>query len=131
MFIENKKLVLAKEDFDLLSNYLKNNKAVATDEKNSRMIRLIETAQLVEDADFPWEIVRLNSKVIIRDKIARLNYTYIVVMPDQADHKQCKVSAFSVIGSALLGNSRGKDIFWSTPKGKRHFTIMAVSQYAF
>lgn len=131
MFIENKKLVLAKEDFDLLSNYLKNNKAVATDEKNSRMIRLIETAQLVEDADFPWEIVRLNSKVIIRDKIARLNYTYIVVMPNQADHKQCKVSAFSIIGSALLGNSRGNDIFWNTPKGKRHFTIMAVSQYAF
>jgi regulator of nucleoside diphosphate kinase len=131
MFIENKKLVLAKEDFDLLSNYLKNNKAIATDEKNSRMIRLIETAQLVEDADFPWEVVRLNSKVIIRDKIARLNYTYIVVMPDQADHKQCKVSAFSIIGSALLGNSRGNDIFWNTPKGKRHFTIMAVSQYAF
>lgn len=131
MFIENKKPTIAKEDFELLTNYLKNNKAVAMDEKNSTVIQLIETAQLVEDADFPWEIVRLNSKVIIRDKIARLNYTYIVVMPEFADHKQCKVSAFSVIGSALLGKSRGSDIFWSTPKGKRYFTIMAVSQYAF
>jgi transcription elongation GreA/GreB family factor len=131
MFTENKKRILAKEDFDLLTNYLKSNRAAAVDEKNSAVIRLIETAQLVDDADFPWEVVRLNSKVIIRDKIARLNYTYIVVMPELADHKQCKVSAFSTIGSALLGHSRGHDIFWSTPKGRRHFTIMAVSQYAF
>jgi len=131
MISENKKLVIAKEDFHLLSNYINNNRAVANEEKNSRIIQLIETAQLIEDADFPWEIVRLNSKVIIRDKIARLNYTYIVVMPEQADHKQCKVSAFSTIGSALLGNSRGSDIYWKTPKGRRHFTIMAVSQYAF
>lgn len=131
MFTENKKRILAKEDFGLLTNYLKNNRTAAIDEKNSAVIRLIETAQLVDDADFPWEVVRLNSKVIIRDKIARLNYTYIVVMPELADHKQCKVSAFSTIGSALLGHSRGHDIFWSTPKGRRHFTIMAVSQYAF
>jgi transcription elongation GreA/GreB family factor len=131
MFTENKKRILAKEDFDLLTNYLKSNRASSVDEKNSAVIRLIETAQLVDDADFPWEVVQLNSKVIIRDKIARLNYTYIVVMPELADHKQCKVSAFSTIGSALLGHSRGHDIFWSTPKGRRHFTIMAVSQYAF
>jgi transcription elongation GreA/GreB family factor len=131
MFTENKRRILAKEDFDLLTNYLKHNRAAAVDEKNSAVIRLMETAQLVDDTDFPWEVVRLNSKVIIRDKIARLNYTYIVVMPELADHKQCKVSAFSTIGSALLGHSRGHDIFWSTPKGRRHFTIMAVSQYAF
>lgn len=91
----------------------------------------MENVQMIEDADFPWEIVRLNSKVIIRDKIARPNYTYIVAMPELADHKQCKVSLFSTIGSALFGNSRGTDIYWETPKGKRYFTIMAVSQYAF
>ena len=111
MFKQNKKPILAKENFLLLTNYLKNNRTAAIDEKNSAVIRLIETAQLVDDADFPWEVVPLNSKVIIRDKIARLNYTYIVVMPELADHKHCKVSAFSTIGSALLGHSRAHDIF--------------------
>jgi transcription elongation GreA/GreB family factor len=86
---------------------------------------------LIEDADFPWEVIRLNSEVIIRDKIVRLNYAYTVVMPELADHKQCKVSVFSAIGSALFGNSRGNDIYWKVPNGKRYFTIMAVSQYAF
>lgn len=127
---ENKKLI-AKEDFDLLTEYLKKNKAIVTDQKNNAVIQFIKNAKLVEESDFPWEIVRLNSKVIIRDKIARLNYTYTVVMPEHADHKQCKVSVFSVIGSSLFGNRRGNDIYWKTPKGKRYFIIMAVSQYAY
>jgi regulator of nucleoside diphosphate kinase len=128
--VENKKFI-AKEDFDLLTEYLKKNKAIATDQKNNPVIQFIKNAKLVDESDFPWEIVRLNSKVIIRDKIARLNYTYTVVMPELADHKQCKVSVFSVIGSSLFGNRRGNDIYWKTPKGKRYFMIMAVSQYAF
>src|SRR4051812_10070077 len=82
--IENKKLLIAKKDFSLLSDYLKNNKAVAQDEKNSEIVQYIKNAELIEDAQFPWEIVRLNSKVIIRDKIARINYTYTVVMPELA-----------------------------------------------
>jgi regulator of nucleoside diphosphate kinase len=128
--VENKKFI-AKEDFDLLTEYLKKNKAIATDQKNNPVIQFIKNAKLVDESDFPWEIVRLNSKVIIRDKIARLNYTYTVVMPELADHKQCKVSVFSVIGSSLFGNRRGNDIYWKTPKGERYFIIMAVSQYAY
>lgn len=114
---ENKKLI-AKEDFDLLTEHLKKNNAIATDQKNDPVIQFIKNAKLVEESDFPWEIMRLNSKVIISDKIARLNYTYTVVMPELADHKQCKVSVFSVIGSSLSGNRRGNDIYWKTPRGK-------------
>lgn len=131
MFTDKNKRFIAKEDLELLSNHLKKNKIIATDEKSNTISDFIANAKLIEENDFPWEIVRLNSKVIIRDKVARLNYTYTVVMPEQADHKQCMVSVFSVIGSALFGNRRGDDIYWNTPKGKRYFTIMAVSQYAY
>jgi transcription elongation GreA/GreB family factor len=130
MFTDKNKKFIAREDLDLLKNHLKKNKTIANDEKVNDISDFIGNAELIEN-DFPWEIVRLNSKVIIRDKIARLNYTYTVVMPELADHKQCKVSVFSVIGSALFGNRRGDDIYWKTPKGKRYFTIMAVSQYAY
>jgi regulator of nucleoside diphosphate kinase len=128
MFTNENKKFIAKEDFNLLTDHLKQNKAVAVDEKYSSIIQFIENAELIEGNDFLWEAVRLNSKVVIRDKIARLNYTYTVVMPELADHKQCRVSIFSVIGNALFGKHRGNDIYWKTPKGKRYFTIMAVSQ---
>lgn len=122
------KLIMAKEDHQHLMEYLQKNKAFAINEKNSRILQMIENAELVNEADFPWEIVRLNSRVIIRDKAVRFNYSYTVVMPELADHKQCKVSVFSEIGSALFGSSRGNDIYWKTPNGNRYFTILAVSQ---
>ncbi len=128
--IENKKRIIAREDHLLLTDYLKKNKVV-NGNKSDSILQVVENAELIEDSDFPWEAVRLNSRVIIRDKIARLNYSYTVVMPELADHKQCRVSVFSEIGGALFGNSRGNDIYWDTPKGKRYFTIMAVSQYDF
>jgi regulator of nucleoside diphosphate kinase len=131
MFTDKNKKFIAREDFDLLADHLQKNKTNSSDEKRNAINDFIANAELIEENDFPWEIVRLNSKVIIRDKIARLNYTYTVVMPEQADHKHCKVSIFSAIGSALFGNRRGDDIYWKTPKGKRYFTIMAVSQYAY
>lgn len=125
----NKEFIIAREDYDLLSKYLKKNKTVPATETENPIIQIIENAKLIDEGDFPWEVVRLNSKVIIRDKMARINYTYTVVLPELADHKQCKVSVFSTIGSSLFASSRGDDIYWKTPNGKRYFTIMAVSQY--
>ena len=131
MFTNKNKKFIARKDLDVLADHLRKKKINSIDEKGNAINDFFANAELIEENDFPWEVVRLNSKVIIRDKIARLNYTYTVVMPEQADHKQCKVSIFSVIGSALFGNRRGDDIYWKTPKGKRYFTIMAVSQYAY
>lgn len=124
------KLIVTKPDYELITGYLDQNKALARDEKNAPLLSKIEQARIVNEDDFPWEGVRLNTKVILRDKLARLNYTYIVVLPEEADHRKCKVSLFSPIGSALFGYRRGEDVCWQTPYGKRFFTIMAVSQYA-
>ena len=130
LIIENKKKIIAREDHYLLTEYL-NKKKVVNGNKEASILHIIENAELIEVGEVPWEAIRVDSRVIIRDKIVRLNYSYTVVMPELADHKQCRVSVFSEIGIALFGNSRGNDIYWNTPKGKRYFTIMAVSQYDF
>lgn len=125
-----KKLIVAKSDYDLIVGYLNKNKSLLQDEKNAGLLSKIEESEVFDDEQFPWEGIRLNTKVIIRDKVARLNYTYTVVLPEEADHRKCKVSVFSPIGSALFGYRRGDDVFWQTANGKRLFTIMAVSQFA-
>jgi transcription elongation GreA/GreB family factor len=127
---ETKKLTIASADYELITGFLKNNSGVLKDDHNAKIFSRIEGAEVIDDEDFPWEFIRLNTKVIIRDTIARLNYTYIVVMPEDADHRKCKVSLFSPIGSALFGQKQGSDIYWQTTKGKRFFTIMAISQFA-
>jgi transcription elongation GreA/GreB family factor len=128
--IQTNKLMMVKDDHDLIIDYLKKNKAVLKGADNAFLLSKMEQAELLAEPDFPWEVIRLNSKVIIRDKVARLNYTYTVVMPEHADHRKCKVSLFSPIGSALFGFRRGEDTYWQTANGRRYFTIMAVSQFA-
>ena len=128
MTTDTNKLIMAKQDYHFLCNYMRTNKTPGHVHNSASLLSNIQNAEVLEDEAFPWEIVRLHSKVIIRDKIARLNYTYTIVLPDEADHQKCKVSIFSPIGSALFGYKRGDDIYWQTQKGKRYFTIMAISQ---
>ena len=127
---QTKRLVVAKADYTLILDFLARNKTLLRDEKNAALLSKIEAAEVVAENEFPWEGIRLNTKVVLRDKQARLNYTYTVVLPEKADHRKCKVSVLSPIGSALFGYRRGDDVFWQTPNGKRYFTIMAVSYYA-
>lgn len=47
------KLIMAKEDHQHLMEYLQKNKAFAINEKNSRILQMIENAELVNEADFP------------------------------------------------------------------------------
>ena len=125
---KTEKFTVAKQDYDTIIAYLNQNKALIKDEKSAALLSKIEDADVCDEGEFPWECIRLNTKVILRDKIARLNYTYTVVLPEEADHRKCKVSLFSPIGSSIFGRRRGDDISWQTPKGNRFFTIMAVSQ---
>ena len=126
MTTQTEKLIVAKTDFDTIIDYLQKNKEFTKDEKSAFLMSKIEEAEVCSEDEFPWSGVRLNTKVILRDKVARLNYTYTVVLPEQADHRKCKVSLFS----SIFGHRRGDDISWQTPKGRRYFTIMAVSQFA-
>ena len=122
------KLIMAKDDFEKLIPYFSNHGAIISNLRNDSLLEKIHEAELVEAEDFPWEIVRLNTKVVIRDKEARYNFAYTVVLPEDADHRKCMVSVFSPIGSALFGYKRGDDTYWQTSNGRRYFTIMAISQ---
>lgn len=125
----NRQITLAEEDHTHLINHInKNRNHLITTPGMAELIRQIENAWIIPDSDFPWNTIRLNSKAIIRDKIARINYTYVLVLPEYSDHRKCRVSVFSTIGKSLLGRKRGEDIQWESPIKKRFLTIMAISQ---
>src|SRR5687768_3342093 len=127
MYMQTNKLIMVKEDFNALSNYIGKIRNSASFMEGASLLGNVEQAEIIEEEEFPWEVIRLNTRVVIRDKEARYNFTYTVVLPEEADHRKCKVSVLSPIGSALFGYRRGDDTFWLTPTGKRYFTIMAVA----
>ncbi|MEP7110793.1 MAG: GreA/GreB family elongation factor [Ferruginibacter sp.] len=125
----NKQLILRKDDYNLLVSYLKGgqNKSMYDRQNAEELQTELKKAKLVEEADFPPDVVRLNSKVKIRAEGKRDILKLMLVMPSKADIKQGKISIMAPIGTALLGFRQGQVVNWQVPSGKKKFTIIEVA----
>ena len=125
---QNNQLVVTKEDYEILISCLNNMYGrAAFDRQNAQELKNeLKKATLVNEADFPGDVVRLNSRVKIKsgkkDEIMEL----MIVTPDKADIKKRKISIMAPLGTALIGFRQGQKVNWQVPSGKKTFTIMEV-----
>lgn len=122
-------VILLKNDFEILNGYVKNLQGMQVSEKENfaKLYEEIKKAQIVDAPDFPADIVRLNSTVVIKDLQTKRDMTITIVLPQKADIKQKKVSVLAPIGTALIGFRKGQTVSWQVPSGKKDFMIMEVS----
>jgi len=122
-------VILLKNDFEILNGYVKNLQGMQVNEKEnfSKLYEEIKKAEIVDAENFPDDIVRLNSTVVIKDLKTRRDMTITIVLPQKADIKQRKVSVLAPIGTALIGFRKGQTVSWQVPSGKKDFMIMEVS----
>ena len=123
-------LILLKEDYDQLKKYAQSTKdLLKLDKVNAAgIMETLQEAEVLDKEQFPWDVVRLYSKVTLKSKEASYSYTYTVVLPEEADHRKAKVSVLSPIGASMYGFRKGAEVFWQGPNGKRMFTIVSVIQ---
>lgn len=127
-----KRLVLTKNDYDIIMSYLR--RSLTTITFNRRDAEELETelkrARIVNSDELPEDIVRLNSIVTIKEETENKVIEVMVVTPEKADIKQKKISIMSPIGTALIGFGKGQQVKWKVPAGNKTFTIMEVqNQY--
>jgi regulator of nucleoside diphosphate kinase len=122
--LENQ-LVIAHEDFEILSNYIR---PVATyDKRNATLLmKEIEKATIVKKDELPEDVVRLNSKVVVKEESRNKVMELVLVVPEKADIHQNMISVFAPLGVALIGFKQGKKVNCSTPTGNKSFTILEV-----
>jgi regulator of nucleoside diphosphate kinase len=121
-------LVLRKDDYEKIQSYLKNgHHKNSFDRKNAGELLLeLKKAKLVSPDKFPDDVVRLNSKIKVKDDKNDKIMELILVTPDKADIKERKISVMAPIGTALIGFRQGQKVKWDVPSGKKTFTIMEV-----
>jgi regulator of nucleoside diphosphate kinase len=121
-------VVLLKSDFQILNEYIKNLHGMQVNEKENfrRLSEELSKAEQVDIEDFPADVVRLNSTVVIKDMDTKRDMTITIVLPQEADIKQKKVSVLAPIGTALIGFRKGKEVSWEVPAGRKNFLIMDV-----
>lgn len=121
-------VILTRTDYEILNSYVKNLQGMQVNEREnfSKLYGELKKAQIVEDDSLPADIVRLGSTVVIKDLMTNRDMTVTIVLPQQADIKQKKVSVLAPIGTALIGFKKGQTVNWNVPSGKKDFKIKNV-----
>lgn len=118
-------LVIAHEDYEILNNYIR--PVAAFDRRNAALLmQEIEKATIVKKDELPQDVVRLNSKVVVKEESRNKVMELILVVPEKADIHQNMISIFAPLGVALIGFKQGEKVNCSTPTGNKFFTILEV-----
>src|SRR4051812_47358454 len=121
-------LVITKNDYETIMMNLKssNGKAMFNRHDAKELEAELKKATIVNNEDLPVDVVRLNSRVTIKEEKANTTMELMVVTSEKADIKQRKISILSPVGTALIGYKKGRKISWQVPAGKKTFTILDV-----
>ncbi|HRN57735.1 MAG TPA: hypothetical protein PLL71_14855 [Agriterribacter sp.] len=120
---QTQKPMLLKEDADVLKKILESGIALPA---SDAIKKKLETADIADQADFAYDVARLNSLLLLRDKTGRRNFQYRLAVPEAGTTVINTDNVFRPLGAALLGMRRGEELKWKTSKGVRYFFIINV-----
>ncbi len=125
---ENNSLVIRKDDYQLLSSYLKSGRdKTGFDRQNAEDLETeLKKAKVVSKNLFPSDVVRINSLVRVKEQNRDKEMAFQLVTPDKANIRERKISIMAPMGTALLGFRQGQEVNWRLPSGSKTFTIVEV-----
>lgn len=120
--MSNDKLIILQKELDLLKTHLLHSNL--SDFNKSKLLEELKSAQIVDQ--LPEDVVCLRSFVEIQDIVSGHRFTFQLVLPQEANVRNNKISVFAPIGVALLGYRTGSKVQWEMPSGIRSFQILSV-----
>lgn len=123
LVIEKKEYVLLKRLMNLSGYYKDETFRMSV----NKLLCELETANIMDDAEMPYDLVRFNSVVTIGSKKG-WKRTFQVVLPKESNVKEDKISISTPMGAAVMGYAEGDSIVWEFPSGEQHLTIEKVVQ---
>jgi transcription elongation factor GreA len=108
---ENAEWAMAKQRQEFLRARLNNLEA-----------RIAELSMINLDS-IPRQTVGLGSKVELEDLDGGIRVEFEIVVPEEVDGAQNRISLSSPLGRALIGKGPDDDIEVDTPRGKRSYVV--------
>lgn len=123
-------LIVEKKEYDIVRAATSKEAKVGDDGQKLAIGKLFDelrSAKLLPSVDMPKDVVRLNSTVTFA--ISDFNKKRLkIVLPEQSDISQNKLSILSPMGLALFGYSQDDVVEWQFPSGINTITILEVNQ---
>lgn len=92
-----------------------------------RLMQEVERATVLPSSEVPSNVVNIGSEVTFRDDTAGRVTSLVLVLPQNADITERRVSVLTPIGAALIGLAEGASITWETRGGEtRQLTVTKV-----
>ena len=82
---------------------------------------------MIDLSRLPHDRVGYGSTVLVYELDTEAELTYKLVMAEDADISQNKISTSSPVGRGLMGKSEGDEVEIITPSGKRRFEIIKLT----
>lgn len=82
---------------------------------------------MIDLSRLPHDRVGYGSTVLVYELETEAELTYKLVMAEDADISQNKISTSSPVGRGLMGKSEGDEVEIITPAGKRRFEIIKLT----
>lgn len=105
-------------------------KAQNTEYRHSTYLQMLSgelaRAIIINGNSAPPDVITMNSQVSLEDSDTGEEMLYTLVLPENADPIQGKISVLAPIGTAMLGYRVGDNFEWDTPGGKRKIRVIKV-----
>ncbi|WP_299780952.1 GreA/GreB family elongation factor [uncultured Formosa sp.] len=123
------KLILEKKEYVFLKRILNltgYSKDIETKKSLQKLSHELLEADIVDLEAMPNDVIRFNSIVTVEQ--GNWQKTIQIVIPQNKDFKQNKISILTPMGSALFGYAEGDYITWEFPNGTKELKIVTVEQ---
>ena len=90
--------------------------------------RLVDLS-MIDTSRLPHDRIAYGSTVVLYDVDSGDEVTYTLVMAEDADVSQNKISTSSPVGRGLMGRGEGDEVDIVTPAGKRRFEIVKLTTF--
>lgn len=128
--MKNHSIVIAERDMERLSRLIRGAQhSLLRDQQQVDLLdHVLQSADVRPFDRMPKSVVRLDSRVQVRDIETRRQELYTLVFPDKANASLGLISVLAPIGIALIGQRKGASIEAMVPGRIRRLRILHVSQ---
>lgn len=119
---------LTLSDYTILRDLIKNN----TDARIAKEVNQLSSElnrAIIDKTDKPIAetIVQINSNVEVQDIKTGQKLKIKIVLPQESNVKEGKISVFAPLSVALIGFSKNDEVVWEMPAGVKNIKIVEVT----
>lgn len=118
----NVKPIILLSEYQALRELIKRNP-----KEGMQLSEELNRAIVIKEEELNKKIIRIGSEVEFEVVKTKHKMKVQLVLPEQSNLKQQKISIFAPLGTALIGFSENDEVEWDMPGGKMTLKILTVS----